>query len=102
MHVTELERDCMAPQTIRSTSFDVDDRYIVKEIVGQGAQGIICSAVDQQSQTGVAIKKVSNVFEELMTCKRLLREVRLLRLFDHDNVLHLQVCDACAHHPFDV
>lgn len=37
----------------------------------------------------VAIKKVANAFEDVVDAKRLLREVRLMRQFDHPNVVKL-------------
>lgn len=89
----------MPPQVVKgSYSFDVRARYTMHEVVGQGAQGIICSAHDslaEEGATAVAIKKVSNVFEDAMASKRLLREVQLLRHFHHENILRLRV-RACA------
>lgn len=35
----------------------------------------------------VAIKKVPGVFDDLMDPKRVVREIRLLRRFKHDNVM---------------
>lgn len=34
----------------------------------------------------VAIKKIANAFDNLMDAKRTLREIKLLRHFDHENV----------------
>ena len=39
----------------------------------------------------VAIKKITNAFEDHIDCKRMLREMRLLQHFDHENVLALRV-----------
>tara|TARA_B110001469_G_C9493194_1_gene246673 strand:- start:31 stop:492 length:462 start_codon:yes stop_codon:yes gene_type:complete len=38
----------------------------------------------------VAIKKISNAFEDGIDCKRMLREMRLLQHFKHENVLCLK------------
>ena len=38
----------------------------------------------------VAIKKISNAFEDAIDCKRMLREMRLLQHFKHENVLCLK------------
>ncbi|KAJ1632960.1 kinase-like domain-containing protein [Pavlovales sp. CCMP2436] len=76
-----------------SHTFAVNARYVLHDVVGQGAQGIICAADDRLGEAGatsVAIKKVSNVFEDPMAAKRLLREVQLLRHFTHDNILRLR------------
>ncbi len=37
----------------------------------------------------VAIKKVPRAFEDLVDAKRILREIKLLRHFQHENVLSL-------------
>jgi len=37
----------------------------------------------------VAIKKVANAFEDMVDAKRMLREVRLMRQFNHPNVVKL-------------
>ncbi len=75
---------------VKGTTFEVDDRYEVKKGVGQGAYGLICAAVDKQSSEQVAIKKVSNAFEDAIDCKRMVREMRLLQHFSHENVLNLR------------
>ena len=38
----------------------------------------------------MAIKKISNAFEDAIDCKRMLREMRLLQHFKHENVLCLK------------
>ena len=37
----------------------------------------------------VAIKKVGKAFDDLVDAKRILREIRLLSYFDHDNIITL-------------
>ena len=46
-----------------------------------------------QTETGekVAIKKVPNAFEDLIDAKRIVREIKLLQFFDHENIISL--CD---------
>ena len=75
---------------VKGTTFEVDDRYVVKKGVGQGAYGLICAAKDQLTDEQVAIKKIANAFEDSIDCKRMLREMRLLRHFSHENVLALK------------
>ena len=97
--------------------FIVDERYIVTKELGQGAYGIvwyvlsstapinpvpiwhirfaldrkadrhISAATNTQTQEGVAIKKVTNVFSKKILAKRALREIKLLQHFrGHRNV----------------
>ena len=60
--------------------FDVDVRYDVLDVVGQGAYGVVCAAHDAVAGEAVAIKKIANAFEHATYTKRTLREIRLLRL----------------------
>jgi len=69
--------------------FDPGGRYRVGEVKGKGTFGTIRTAVDIRSGAAVAIKRVSNVFFDRRDCKRILREVRLLQHWDHDNILAL-------------
>ena len=67
--------------------FIVDERYTVTKELGQGAYGIVCAAVNNQTNEGVAIKKVTNVFSKKILAKRALREIKLLQHFrGHRNV----------------
>jgi len=56
--------------------------------------GLLCcwhrSAFDRQTNENVAIKKVPNAFEDLIDAKRILREIKLLRHFTHDNIISLK------------
>jgi mitogen-activated protein kinase 1/3 len=38
----------------------------------------------------LAVKKVKNAFEDVIDAKRVLREIRLLCCFDHENVLSIK------------
>jgi len=75
---------------VKGTTFEVDERYEVKKGVGQGAYGLICAAKDSTTGEQVAVKKISNAFEDATDCKRMLREMRLLQHFQHENVLALR------------
>ena len=70
--------------------FDVDVRYDVLDVVGQGAYGVVCAAHDAVAGEAVAIKKIANAFEHATYTKRTLREIRLLRLLRHDNIVRLK------------
>jgi serine/threonine protein kinase len=54
--------------------------------LGQGAYGVVIAAKDVETGDNVAIKKIPNAFANLTDTKRLLREIRLLRHFQHENV----------------
>jgi len=85
-----MEKVSKRQYVVKGTTFEVDDRYEVKKGVGQGAYGLICAAKDTKVNDQVAVKKVSNAFEDATDCKRMLREMRLLQHFQHENVLSLR------------
>lgn len=57
--------------------------------IGYGAFGVVWSVTDPRSQKRVALKKMPNVFQNLASCKRVFREIKMLESFHHDNVLGL-------------
>ena len=53
--------------------------YRVTKTLGQGSYGAVCSALHKPSGKKMAIKKMDGVFEDEIDCKRILREINLLR-----------------------
>ena len=74
---------------IPGTTFCVDERYEYIKQIGLGAYGVVCSCFDKKTNMKVAIKKVPNAFEDLIDAKRILREIKLLKYFDHENIISL-------------
>lgn len=75
---------------INSCKFVIDAKYEPIKPIGRGAYGVVCSAKDKTNDRKVAIKKITDAFEDLIDAKRILREVKLLRHFDHENVVGLR------------
>ncbi|ODV96607.1 hypothetical protein PACTADRAFT_48438 [Pachysolen tannophilus NRRL Y-2460] len=75
-------------QEPRKISFNVSDHYQILDIVGEGAYGIVCSSIHKPSQQKVAIKKIVP-FERSMFCLRTLRELKLLKHFNHENIISI-------------
>ena len=75
--------------TICGMRFETTANYAVRKAVGQGAYGLVCSGRNVHTNKLVAIKKIPKAFEDTVDCKRLLREIKILRHFKHDNVLGL-------------
>ena len=73
--------------SVAGSQFDVDSRYSIIDAVGRGAYGIVCAAVDTRTDEQVAIKKISNVFQHTAIAKQSLREIRLMRLLQHENIV---------------
>ena len=57
--------------------------------MGGGAYGVVAACTDTKTNRKVAIKKVSNAFEDLIDAKRIYREIKLLKFFCHENIIRL-------------
>nr|CAB3264350.1 Nemo-Like kinase [Phallusia mammillata] len=55
--------------------------------IGYGAFGVVWAVKDPRDGKQVALKKMPNVFHNLMSAKRVLRELKMLCYFNHENVL---------------
>ncbi|KAM9801210.1 serine/threonine-protein kinase NLK [Neosynchiropus ocellatus] len=55
--------------------------------IGYGAFGVVWSVTDPRDGKRVALKKMPNVFQNLVSCKRVFRELKMLSFFKHENVL---------------
>lgn len=74
---------------VGDTIFEVLERYSDLKILGSGAQGVCCSAHDSEKNQKVAIKKLSRPFRNTTHAKRAYRELKLLRLVNHVNIIKL-------------
>ncbi|XP_021291163.1 mitogen-activated protein kinase homolog D5 isoform X2 [Herrania umbratica] len=59
--------------------------------IGKGAYGIVCSALNSETNEHVALKKIANAFDNKIDAKRTLREIKLLRHMDHENYFLYQI-----------
>ncbi|XP_066368179.1 mitogen-activated protein kinase 7-like isoform X2 [Miscanthus floridulus] len=66
------------------------NRYKIQEIIGKGSYGVVCSAIDRHTGEKVAIKKIQNIFEHLSDAARILREIKLLRLLRHPDIVEIK------------
>lgn len=71
------------------SDWEVGDDYECIKILGQGSYGAVCSALQKSTGQKVAIKKMDGVFEDEVDCKRILREVNLLRKIHHPYVVNI-------------
>lgn len=97
----------------RKISFNVSEQYDIQDVVGEGAYGVVwyvffgssafavassklkvltpplfSSAIHKPSSQKVAIKKITP-FDHSMFCLRTLREMKLLRYFNHENIISI-------------
>uniref|UniRef100_A0A182Q8U8 Stress-activated protein kinase JNK n=1 Tax=Anopheles farauti TaxID=69004 RepID=A0A182Q8U8_9DIPT len=71
--------------------FQLPSRFPASEMVpiGIGVQGAVCSAVDAKTGRRLAVKKLSQPFQDVTFAKRSYREIRLMRLVQHPNIIKL-------------
>lgn len=72
------------------TEYGEASRYEIQEVVGKGSYGVVASAVDTYSGERVAIKKMNNIFEHVSDATRILREIKLLRLLKHPDIVEIK------------
>ncbi|CAK9133187.1 unnamed protein product [Ilex paraguariensis] len=66
------------------------NRYKIQEVIGKGSYGVVCSAIDTYTGERVAIKKIHGIFEHISDAARILREIKLLRLLRHPDIVEIQ------------
>ncbi|KAG2395766.1 mitogen-activated protein kinase 15-like [Vigna umbellata] len=88
----------MHPDQRKKSSVDVDffteygegSRYRIEEVIGKGSYGVVCSAYDTHTGEKVAIKKINDIFEHVSDATRILREIKLLRLLRHPDIVEIK------------
>uniref|UniRef100_A0ACD5UIC2 Uncharacterized protein n=1 Tax=Avena sativa TaxID=4498 RepID=A0ACD5UIC2_AVESA len=72
------------------TEYGEASQYQIQEVIGKGSYGVVAAAVDTRTGERVAIKKINDVFEHVSDATRILREVKLLRLLRHPDVVEIK------------
>ncbi|KAG2617335.1 mitogen-activated protein kinase 17-like isoform X1 [Panicum virgatum] len=72
------------------TEYGEASRYQVSEVIGKGSYGVVAAAVDTQTGERVAIKKIVDVFDHVSDATRILREIKLLRLLRHPDLVEIK------------
>lgn len=70
--------------------FECPARYLPIKPIGKGAYGVVCSARNLETNEKVAIKKITNAFDNVVDAKRTLREIKLLKHLQHENVIQIK------------
>eukprot|EP01012_Entosiphon_sulcatum_P025269 TRINITY_DN30587_c0_g1_i1.p1 TRINITY_DN30587_c0_g1~~TRINITY_DN30587_c0_g1_i1.p1 ORF type:complete len:431 (-),score=66.50 TRINITY_DN30587_c0_g1_i1:4-1296(-) len=66
-------------------------RYKLESKIGSGSYGVVVQALDTVTNEKVAIKRVSpEIFQDVLLARRILREIKLLAHFDHENIIGLR------------
>lgn len=96
MRVQQQQR--VASYVVNTEVFEVPERYVPQNALGEGAYGVVCSAEDTHGSDDsddpphqVAIKKLRRPFVNVHTAKRALREARVLaHMSGHPHVIALR------------
>jgi len=77
--------------------FELPAAYDIVDALGTGAYGTVVAAkeadVDAQGnpiENFVAIKKIERAFEHKVFAQRTLRELKIMRLLEHENILSIK------------
>lgn len=68
--------------------FNISSDFQLKSLLGEGAYGIVCSAIHKPTGEIVAIKKIEP-FEKPLFALRTLREIKILKHFQHENIISI-------------
>ncbi len=71
------------------TNYEVPVSLEFLRKVGSGAYGVVASFKYPSSGEKVAVKKITNAFDDLIDAKRILREIKILRQLSHENIIRI-------------
>ncbi|XP_042448641.1 mitogen-activated protein kinase 9-like [Zingiber officinale] len=72
------------------TEYGEASQYQIQEVIGKGSYGVVAAAIDTHTGERVAIKKINDVFEHVSDATRILREIKLLRLLRHPDIVEIK------------
>ncbi|XP_062176927.1 mitogen-activated protein kinase 15 isoform X1 [Alnus glutinosa] len=96
MTINRLSMTFSSPNELSSadvdffTEYGEGSRYRIEEVIGKGSYGVVCSAYDTHTGEKVAIKKINDIFEHVSDATRILREIKLLRLLRHPDIVEIK------------
>ncbi|KAL1812739.1 hypothetical protein ACET3Z_022804 [Daucus carota] len=84
------QKNKSSPEKDFFTEYGDASRYKIQEVIGKGSYGVVCSAIDTHTGAKVAIKKIHDIFEHISDAARILREIKLLRLLRHPDIVEIK------------
>ena len=61
-----------------------------QNVIGKGVSSTVISAIDRKTNRKVAIKKIARFLENKHESLRILRQIILLRMLEHPNIIKLR------------
>eukprot|EP00826_Nyctotherus_ovalis_P018924 TRINITY_DN1574_c0_g5_i1.p1 TRINITY_DN1574_c0_g5~~TRINITY_DN1574_c0_g5_i1.p1 ORF type:complete len:339 (-),score=53.14 TRINITY_DN1574_c0_g5_i1:44-955(-) len=71
------------------SDWEIGEDYEIVKIIGKGSYGDVAEAVHKLTKRKVAIKRIFRLFDDLVDCKRIVREICILRSLVHPNIVGL-------------
>ncbi len=65
-------------------------KYEIMSAIGEGAYGVVLKCRDVETKTTVAIKKFKDTDDEEHTRKTTMREVKILKMLTHPNIVEMK------------
>jgi cyclin-dependent kinase 12/13 len=65
-------------------------RYEIVRVIGKGVSSTVYEGVDRKTTRKVAVKNITRFLENKHESLRILREIILLRVLDHPNIIKLR------------
>ena len=65
-------------------------KYEILSVIGEGAYGVVLKCRDIESNIDVAIKKFKDTDDEEITRKTTMREVKILKMMSHENIVDMK------------
>lgn len=65
-------------------------KYEIMSAIGEGAYGVVLKCRDAQNDINVAIKKFKDTDDEELTKKTTIREVKILKMLSHPNIVEMK------------
>lgn len=89
MPINNLELDTRC-YIVYGIKFEIPRRYTMLEPLREGSYGTVCAAQDRVTNERLAIRKIENAVEHITLAKQVLRELRMLRHLQHENLIDVQ------------
>mmetsp|Transcript_27723 Transcript_27723/g.45710 ORF Transcript_27723/g.45710 Transcript_27723/m.45710 type:complete len:404 (+) Transcript_27723:1-1212(+) len=74
---------------VKNELFVLYEHYQPVRIIGSGAYAIVSEAINTLNGKKTAVKKNKGVFDHITDARRILREIKLLMHFDHQDIIAL-------------